>query len=147
MANILAFAVAVQRGVALIGVAFYIWVGFFSLSIIAQFWSYANDIYTKDAGNRLFPVIGIGATAGSPLGAWIAGRLFHAPRGRPADALPRGGTAPATARPLPGREPRHHGPPGATAAEAEQAPLGGRSAFSLVFGNRYILLIAVLSSS
>ena len=52
--------------------------GFFSLSIIAQFWSYANDIYTKDAGNRLFPIIGIGATAGSPLGAWIAGPLFDA---------------------------------------------------------------------
>ena len=77
VANILAFAVAVHAGVPFIGVAFYVWVGFFSLSIIAQFWSYANDIYTKDAGDRLFPVIGIGATAGSPVGAWIAGRLFH----------------------------------------------------------------------
>ena len=54
VANILAFAFAVHAGVPFVGVAFYVWVGFFSLSIIAQFWSYANDIYTKDAGNRLF---------------------------------------------------------------------------------------------
>ena len=38
-ANILAFAVAVHAGVPFVGVAFYVWVGFFSLSIIAQFWS------------------------------------------------------------------------------------------------------------
>ena len=61
-----------------IGVFFYVWVGLFSLSIVAQFWSYANDIYTKDAGDRLFPIIGVGMTAGSPVGAWIAERMFHA---------------------------------------------------------------------
>ena len=58
--NILLFAVALQAGVGHIGVFFYVWVGLFSLSIIAQFWSYANDIYSKDAGNRLFPIIGVG---------------------------------------------------------------------------------------
>ena len=73
-----------------VGVFFYVWVGIFSLSIIAQFWSYANDIYTKDAGNRLFPMIGIGMTAGSPLGAWIAGRMFERPPGDADHAL-RGG--------------------------------------------------------
>ena len=75
VANILAFGVAVHADLSYIGVVFYIWVGFFSLSIIAQFWSYGNDIYTKEAGNRLFPIIGLGATAGSPVGAWIAERL------------------------------------------------------------------------
>ena len=78
VANILAFAAAVHAGLTYVGVIFYIWVGFFSLSIIAQFWSYGNDIYTREAGNRLFPVIGLGATAGSPVGAWVAERLFHA---------------------------------------------------------------------
>jgi ATP:ADP antiporter, AAA family len=76
--NIVAFALAVAADVSFVGIAFYVWVGFFSLSIIAQFWSYANDIYSKDAGNRLFPIIGIGMTAGTPVGAWIAERLFHA---------------------------------------------------------------------
>ena len=144
-ANILAFAVAVHAGVPFIGVAFYVWVGFFSLSIIAQFWSYANDIYTKDAGNRLFPVIGIGATAGSPVGAWVAGRLFHAARERSPDAVPGGGAAAPHARPLRDGEPRRGAArAGATGAPAAQAALGKRDAFSLVFGNRYILLIAVL---
>jgi AAA family ATP:ADP antiporter len=80
VANILAFAVAVHAGVPFIGVAFYVWVGFFSLSIIAQFWSYANDIYTKDAGNRLFPIIGIG-DGGARSGS-VAQRLFHLTRER-----------------------------------------------------------------
>jgi len=78
VANIIVFALAVHADVDHIGVFYYIWVGLFSLSIVAQFWSYANDIYTKDAGNRLFPIIGVGMTAGSPVGAWIAARMFHA---------------------------------------------------------------------
>ena len=34
---------------------------------IAQFWAFANDIYTKEQGQRLFPLIGVG----SSLGAWV----------------------------------------------------------------------------
>ena len=30
----------------------------FSLAMIAQVWSYANDIYRRDAGVRLFPFLG-----------------------------------------------------------------------------------------
>jgi AAA family ATP:ADP antiporter len=120
-------------------------VGFFSLSIIAQFWSYANDVYTKEAGNRLFPIIGIGATAGSPIGAWMAGRLFDAHVAAHVMlyvaaglllltlalylAVNRKASAPASA---------------AGAPSADKEGLGHRNAFSLVFGNRYILLIAVL---
>lgn len=48
--NILAFAFLVDSGLEFIGIFFYVWVGFFSLSIIAQFWSYANDIHTKVTG-------------------------------------------------------------------------------------------------
>jgi AAA family ATP:ADP antiporter len=60
------------------GFAFYVWVGIFSLTCIAQFWSFANDIYAKPEGDRLFPIIAIGATAGAPLGAWLAQVLFAA---------------------------------------------------------------------
>jgi AAA family ATP:ADP antiporter len=142
VANILLFALAVQARVDHIGFFFYIWVGIFSLSIIAQFWSYANDIYTKEAGDRLFPVIGIGMTAGSPLGAWIAGGMFQAHLAPPlmlylAAALllvtagiyvlvNRGGGA------------AHR------AAAKEQEALRGRSGFTLVIASRYIGLIAVL---
>jgi AAA family ATP:ADP antiporter len=76
LVNIELFALAVAAGVPYVGVVFYIWVGIFSISLIAQFWSYANDIYGKDAGNRLFPIITIGMTAGPPLGSLLAARLF-----------------------------------------------------------------------
>src|SRR6202008_1276628 len=75
--NIELFAIAVAAGVPYVGVAFFIWVGIFNMSLVAQFWAYANDIYTKEAGDRLFPMIVIGQTAGAPLGAFIAGRLFR----------------------------------------------------------------------
>src|SRR5215471_9736991 len=85
LVNIELFAVGVAAGVPYIGVAFYIWVGIFSLSLIAQFWAYANDIYTKDVGDRLFPMIVVGQTAGAPFGAYIAGHLFEA--GVPTQAI------------------------------------------------------------
>jgi AAA family ATP:ADP antiporter len=75
--NIELFAVAVAAGVPYVGVAFFIWVGVFNMSLVAQFWAYANDIYTKEAGDRLFPMIIVGQTAGAPLGAFVAGRLFR----------------------------------------------------------------------
>ena len=65
-------------GVPWLGVAFFVWVGVFNNAVVAQFWSYANDLYTPERGSRLFPVIAIGATLGSPVGAWVASRLFDA---------------------------------------------------------------------
>src|SRR3954471_9749975 len=77
VANIELFALAVAAGTPYVGVAFFVWVGVFNMSLVAQFWAYANDIYTKEAGDRLFPMIVIGQTAGAPLGAFVAGRLFR----------------------------------------------------------------------
>src|SRR5215208_915662 len=71
------FASAVAAHVPYIGVAFFIWVGIFSTSLVAQFWSFANDIYRKETGDRLFPIVMVGMTAGAPLGSLVAGRLFH----------------------------------------------------------------------
>jgi AAA family ATP:ADP antiporter len=72
------FYLAVAAHVPYVGVAFYIWLGIFNNATIALFWSFANDVYTREEGERLFPMIAIGATAGSPLGALIAGQLFEA---------------------------------------------------------------------
>src|SRR5262245_27886226 len=74
--NIELFAAAVAARVPYVGVAFFIWVGVFNMSLVAQFWSYANDIYSKQEGDRLFPIIVIGMTAGAPIGSLLAGRLF-----------------------------------------------------------------------
>src|SRR5580765_2137785 len=71
------FASAVAAHVPFVGVAFFIWVGIFNVSLVAQFWSFANDLYKKEAGDRLFPIIAMGMTAGAPLGSLVAGRLFR----------------------------------------------------------------------
>ena len=63
-------------GVPHLGFIFFVWVGIFSLTTIAQFWSYANEIYAREDGNRLFPLIAVGSAAGAPLGAALAERLF-----------------------------------------------------------------------
>ena len=77
LAGIELFAALVAADTPYIGVAFFIWVGIFSVSLVAQFWSFANDVYSKDAGSRLFPIIMVGMTTGAPLGSLIAGRLFE----------------------------------------------------------------------
>ena len=59
-----------------IGIAFFLWAGIFNLMVIAQFWVFANDVYTTDEGKRLFPIVGFGASSGAVLGSWIAGRLI-----------------------------------------------------------------------
>jgi AAA family ATP:ADP antiporter len=74
--NIELFALAVATRMPYVGVLFFIWVGIFNNSLIAQFWSYGNDIFSKEAGDRLFPIVAIGMTAGAPLGSLVAGRLF-----------------------------------------------------------------------
>jgi AAA family ATP:ADP antiporter len=59
-----------------VGFVFFVWVGIFSLTTIAQFWSYANELYSRPEGDRLFPLIAVGSAAGAPLGAALAGYLF-----------------------------------------------------------------------
>jgi AAA family ATP:ADP antiporter len=71
-----AFRAAAVIRVPHLGFAFYVWVGIFSVGSIALFWSYANDLYERRTGERLFPVIAIGAVLGSPVGSAIAARLF-----------------------------------------------------------------------
>jgi AAA family ATP:ADP antiporter len=55
-----------------LGIVFYLWSGIFNVLVVAQFWSFAADLYTGEGGLRLFPAIALGATAGSAVGAWLA---------------------------------------------------------------------------
>ena len=59
-----------------IAVVFFLWVGIFNLMIVAQFWSFANDLYTKQQGERLFAIVAVGASLGAVLGARLAGSLI-----------------------------------------------------------------------
>ncbi|HZJ66827.1 MAG TPA: hypothetical protein VFD36_25145, partial [Kofleriaceae bacterium] len=59
-----------------IGLAFYLWLGIFNMLVVSNFWSFANDLYTEEQGKRLFAVIGIGASIGAILGAFVP-QLLH----------------------------------------------------------------------
>jgi AAA family ATP:ADP antiporter len=72
---LLAF-VALGHAGAHIGFAFFVWLGIFSTMSIAQFWSLANDLFTEDEGERLFPLIAIGGTLGAIAGAQLAARAM-----------------------------------------------------------------------
>ena len=56
---------------AVYAITFYLWASIFNLMVIAQFWSFANDIYTPEAGKRLFAIVGFGGTLGAIAGAWV----------------------------------------------------------------------------
>ncbi|HLA38435.1 MAG TPA: hypothetical protein VJ417_00485 [Candidatus Glassbacteria bacterium] len=58
------------------GIAFYMFVGIFSVTLVAQFWSFASDVYGQEKGRRLFPLVAIGASAGGVVGSWAGERLL-----------------------------------------------------------------------
>ncbi|MEO8139470.1 MAG: MFS transporter [Gemmatimonadota bacterium] len=59
-----------------VGIVFFLWVGIFNLMIVAQFWSFANDLYTREQGERLFPIVAFGASLGAVLGSGVTGLLI-----------------------------------------------------------------------
>ncbi len=65
------FFVLGKAGVNL-GLAFFLWLGIVNVFLISQFWQYANDIYSKKQGERLFAIIAIGGSLGAILGPLIA---------------------------------------------------------------------------
>jgi AAA family ATP:ADP antiporter len=155
-----------------IAVIFFLWVGIFNLMIVAQFWSFANDLYTKEQGERLFAIVAVGASLGAVLGAKIAGWLIPV-LGVPQLLLVAAGLlalAVGISNLVDARErARHetHLPPHLTTGELPAAtgeyqvqiiedstkltvslpgigPTSRPGTFRLVFGNRYLLLIALL---
>lgn len=136
------FNLGLRLRVPYLGFVFFVWVGIFSLATIAQFWSYANDVHTQQDGERLFPIIAIGATAGSPLGAKIASVLF------------REGVSPANLLHITALllvchlglywlvNERLQARPATRKAEAR--PLGKANGFALVARSRYLQLAAVV---
>jgi len=58
------------------GIIFYIWVGMFGVFVVSQFWAFAADLYTKERGERLLPLIAIGATSGAVFGSFFTGVLL-----------------------------------------------------------------------
>jgi len=125
-----------------LGVIFFLWVGLFNLMLIAQFWAFANDIYTEQQGRRLFAVVGIGSSLGAIMGARVAGWLFE-PLGPYSMMLVAAGLL-AVCMILTTWIHYREGRSSAARAEAARERIGTSGGFRLVFGHRYLLLIAIL---
>jgi ATP:ADP antiporter, AAA family len=129
-----------------LAIVFFLWIGIFNLMIVAQFWSFANDVYTKDEGERLFAIVGFGASLGAVVGSRAADSLIE-PLGiyqlmlvgaavliaqlLITNRINRRESARRTARPASKR-----------AAETEKST--GTNAFAMVLRTRYLLLMALM---
>jgi ATP:ADP antiporter, AAA family len=141
----LVFYVLAQFGVPM-AVVFFVWIGIFSLMIVAQFWAFANDVYTKEEGERLFVIVAFGASLGAVAGAQIADQLIE-PLG--VYQLMLLGSAIILAQLaltnyVNGRERSRRPPVQATPSPAPKAKVSGANAFAMVFRTRYLLLMALM---
>ncbi len=139
---LIVFFVLGEAGVPL-GIPFFLWVGIFNVSAVAQFWSFAADIYSESDGKRLFPVIGIGSSIGAVAGAWIAEYLIAlGPYRLMLIAAAILGVSIGVTFLVHTRE-RASAKASGTQHE-EQTPLGGESGIKLLFKDNYLLLFAAL---
>ena len=69
--NMLVFAAFAGSGTSF-AFAFYVWVSVFGLTVVAQLWAFAADSFNLKSGQRLFPVIMVGANLGALAGAKTA---------------------------------------------------------------------------
>jgi len=172
LACLIVFYVLAQAGVQ-VGVPFFLWVGIFNSIIIAQFWSFANDLYTKNQGERLFAIIAFGGSLGAFLASLVASQLIPI-IGVPQLLLVAAGLLALSAvlsNVVDARERARHethlplhlttaGIPAATGEYQIQTledadkltislpgtgPTTRKGTFRLVFQDRYLLLIAVLA--
>ena len=143
ISHLVAFYMLAQLQVPL-GVAFFLWVGIFNLLVIAQFWAFANDLYTREQGERLFAIVAFGGALGAILGPMVAGWLFG-----PLGAYQLMLVAAAMlaicifiTNAVSSREIRRS-QTNPVKANTE-VPLGKDGGFALVLGHRYLILIAFL---
>lgn len=74
--NLLGFVLAYQQGWK-IAIAFYVWLGIFSVMVLALFWAFAADLYNLKSGQRIFPVVAAASALGALLGSGVASWLYE----------------------------------------------------------------------
>jgi len=149
ISNLILFNIMNWAGVSvsIMGIVFFIWIGMYNLLIPAQFWGFANDIYSEEEGKRLFPLIAFGASLGGVVGPlfakqivgfmgsygmmWVTSAvlvlcilmtwIIHNRDIREVRAAAVGG-----------------------AAKAKEQPLDKSGGFRLIFKSRYLLYIALM---
>jgi AAA family ATP:ADP antiporter len=143
VANLALFLVALNLGLH-IGIVYFLWVGIFNVMVIAQFWAFANDLYTQEQGKRLFPLIGVGSSLGAWVGSVRAGYVLESMGPR---RLLIGGAVTlaicvllsqlvdrATTRGTPNQS-----------AKSDEKIAGTQSGFGMILSDRYLTLIAALT--
>jgi ATP:ADP antiporter, AAA family len=139
ISNLVVFAVLAGSPVQ-IGLPFFLWVGVFSYTIVAQFWGLAADLCSDEQGKRLFPIIGAGSSLGAVAGARFAKTLVpHGPQTLMGVAVVILLLCAALMM-VAGRRPLS--PTGREATSTSPAPLAQEGAFHLLFRDKYLLLIA-----
>jgi AAA family ATP:ADP antiporter len=138
------FYVLAQFGVPL-AIVYFVWIGIFNLMVVAQFWSFANDVYTKEQGLRLFVIVGFGASLGAVVGARVADRMIE-PFGIN-QLMIVGAVILVLQLLITNRVDRREG--GRRTAPAPQpaassAAKPSENAFALVFRTRYLLLMGLM---
>ncbi len=140
--NLLIFA-ALARSSVPVAIPFYLWVGVYNYTSIAQFWGYASDVYTPEQGKRLFAVIGIGSSVGAVAGAQLAKSLV--PLGPQALMLGAAILLGVCCGLLVWVNARVEAPNARRDKDVDTKPLSHESAFSLITHDKFLLLIAALT--
>ena len=126
-----------------IDVAFYVWLGVFNVFVVAQFWGFANDVYSEEQGKRLFPIIAVGASLGAWVGSAVIEQIFASVG--PYLAMVIGAVVLVICLGptlwVNRRETARQGPAEKKKAETPLCKEGG---FQLVLKDRYLLYIAIL---
>jgi len=113
--------------------------------VVAQFWGFANDLYTYEAGKRIFPLIAFGATLGAVIGSRIAKWIIE-PLGKFNLMLLSGALLAVCilmAVLIHHREVRSTDSSGRPDVHLQEKPLKPGDGFSLVVKTRYLLYIAL----
>lgn len=69
------FALAGQLGYEF-PIVFFVFGSIFNVMIVAQVWSFANDLYSRDQGERLFAIVAFGGSLGAVLGATVVRQMI-----------------------------------------------------------------------
>jgi len=79
-ANLVLFYLVFQLGVPIFaqGIVFFLWISVFNVMVVAQFFAFANDIYSTEEGERLFPIVVFGASFGGVVGGLMTRAVIPA---------------------------------------------------------------------
>jgi AAA family ATP:ADP antiporter len=116
----------------------------FNVFVIAQFWAFANDLFGEAQGKRLFPLVGVGGSLGAVLGAWAATELLKLVGTYGLLLTAAGGIGVCIV--LTAMADRWTVRLGTESdASKAEAPLGKDGGFELIFRDRYLMLVAILT--